>query len=121
MRTSTISQNKGKAIGGNGTFRAALGLVLALLLAVGAVFSWLWLPQEIADPVAPERLTATSVEPGQQAVLAYLRAHLTVLQPPMDAAQQGVEGYLRAHGVAATLSDTTLPENHAVHLVFDYR
>jgi hypothetical protein len=40
---------------------------------------------------------ATSLDPAQQSVLDYLRAHRAVETQPLDPAQQSVLDYLRAH------------------------
>jgi len=99
-------------IGRRGT---ALALALALLLVSAAAFMAFRTTQSTASAAAP----AVS-EPGQVAVLDYLRAHLTAQQPKTDAAQQGVAGYLRAHGAETTLPDMELPWDPAIRAVFDY-
>ncbi len=95
--------------------RRGVALALALLLVATAASVAFSATQSSASAAAP-----AAREPGQVAVLDYLRAHLTTQQPQPDAAQQGVAGYLRAHGAETTLPDMELPWDSAVRAALDY-
>lgn len=113
MRKQRIEQPARAARSKLGRRRVALALALLLVAAAASVaFS---ATQSAASAAAP-----AAREPGQVAVLDYLRAHLTRQQPQPDAAQQGVAGYLRAHGAEMTLPDMERPWDPAVRAALDY-
>jgi hypothetical protein len=47
--------------------------------------------------VQPLSASAVTLDPAQQSVMSYLRAHEAVEKQPLDPSQQGVTDYLRAH------------------------
>jgi len=115
MRKQRIEQPARAARSRLGRRRVALALALALLLVAAAASMAFRATQSTSRAAAP-----AAREPGQVAVLDYLRAHLTTQQPQPDAAQQGVAGYLRAHGAETTLPDMEFPWDPAVRAALDY-
>ena len=98
-------------------------LILSLVLVVAALSAYRSVSLPTASvPVATSTKPTTAVDPVQQSVLDYLRAHNTE-QPvaaaaaPNDPAQQGVMDYLRAH---QRVERSWAPWDPAVQAVLDY-
>jgi hypothetical protein len=92
-------------------YRWAIALSLLSIVIALVAYHFSSVPA-VATPVASVS-QVSFVDPAQQSVLDYLRAHRTVAESrPLDPAQQGVMSYLRAH--AAVESQPLNPSQQGV-------
>jgi hypothetical protein len=79
-------------------YRWTIALGLLGVVAVLAAYRFSSVPSVITSGISGSQVS--HIDPAQQGVLVYLRAHQAVAQTrPLDPAQQGVMSYLHTHAV----------------------
>jgi hypothetical protein len=99
-------------------YRWALALSLLSVVTALAAYRFSSVPAVATPVVSGSHLS--HMEPAQQGVLDYVRAHSAVQTQPLDPAQQGVLYYVRAHAVVQPLSTPASALDPAQQSVMTY-
>jgi hypothetical protein len=125
MTTHTIAQTLTNIRQTIGRYSLWLGLSLVLGVAALAAYRYTTVPAVSIPEVRSIQAPAARLDPAQQSVLDYLRAH-SATQPnrtavvTVDPAQQSVLDYLRAHSANQLLPASGSSLDPAQQSVIDY-
>ena len=125
MTTHTLAQTLTNVRQMIGQYSLWLGLSLALVVAAFATYRWISAPTVSIPEVRSAEAPAARLDPAQQSVLDYLRAHSAIqANSPtvvaVDPAAQSVLDYLRAHGANQLLPASGTALDPAQQSVMDY-
>jgi hypothetical protein len=102
MTTHTLAQTLTNVRQMIGRYAGWLGLSLVIAVVALAAYRYTTVPAISVPEVSNVRAPVVRLDPAQQSVLDYLRAHDAVETRPLDPTTQSVLDYLRAHRAVET-------------------